>query len=160
MFEVLIALSLGVGHLVGHAPIRGLRLWVIAACALALIADVGIRSDRSIYFIKPWIAEQRVKEEQTREEIALLIEHPGPAICETPILCYWAHKPFEVDPFNFVQGVHARIKDAKLLRQRVASQYYGVVEVIPGLELAKILKDPLANYPDPKRFAERAVYVK
>src|SRR5258706_14696386 len=40
MFEVLIALSLGVGHLMGHTPIRGLRPWAIGACAMALIGEV------------------------------------------------------------------------------------------------------------------------
>ena len=163
MFEVLIALSLGVGYLMGHAPIRGLRLWVIGACATALIIDAGVGADRSIYLIRPWIAEQRAKATQTREQIALLSEHPGPAICETPALCYWAHKPFEVDPFNFVQGVHAGIKDDRQLLQRVASGYYGVVQVIPGLgpdTLAGILRDSLPNDPPPKRFEDRAFYVK
>jgi hypothetical protein len=160
MFELLIALSLGAGHIIGHAPIRGLRLWVIGACALALIADVGINADRSIYLIRPWIAQQRVKEAQTREQIALLTEHPGPAICETPILCYWAHKPFEVDPFNFIQGLHAGIKDDKALLQRVASGYYGVVQTVPGFGLARLLEASLVNYPAPKRYAEGVVYVK
>ena len=163
VFEVIIAVSLGVGHLAGHAPIRGLRFWVIGACAMALIVNVAISADRTIYLVKPWIAEQRVKEAQAREQIALIMEHPGPAICETPVLCYWAHKPFEVDPFNFLQGVHAGIKDNKALIQRVASGYYGVVQIIPGLgpdSLAGMLQDALANYPPPKRFADRAVYVK
>jgi hypothetical protein len=163
VFEVVIALSLGVGHLMGHAPIRGLRLWVIGACATALIINVGVGADRSIYLIRPWIAQQRAKAAQTREQIALLTEHPGPAICETPALCYWAHKPFEVDPFNFVQGVRAGIKDDRELLQRVASGYYGAVEVIPGLgsdTLAGILRDSLTNYPPPKRFEDRAFYVK
>jgi hypothetical protein len=163
LFEVLIALSLGVGYLMGHAPMRGLRLWVIGACATALIIDVGVGADRSIYLIRPWIAEQRTKAAQTREQVALLAEHPGPAICETPTLCYWAHKPFEVDPFNFVQGVRAGIKDDRELLQRVASGYYGAVQVIPGLgpdTLAGILRDALANYPTPKRFADHAIYVK
>ena len=160
MFEVLIALSLGVGYLIGHAPIRGLRLWVIGACATVLIIDVGVGADRSIYLIRPWIAEQRTKAAQTREQIALLTEHPGPAICETPALCYWAHKPFEVDPFNFMQGVRAGIKDDKALLQRVASGYYDVVQVTPGLDFATLLKGSLSNFPPPKRFAERAVYVK
>jgi hypothetical protein len=163
MFEVVIAVSLGVGHFMGHAPIRGLRLWVIGACAIALIVDVGISADRSIYLVRPWIAEQRAKAAQTREQIALLTEHPGPAICETPALCYWAHKPFEVAPFNFIQGLHAGTKNDSELLQRVASGYYGAVQVIPGLgpdTLAGILRDPLSNYPPPKRFEDRAFYVK
>jgi hypothetical protein len=163
VFEVVIAASLGVGHFMGHAPIRGLRLWVIGACATALIVDVGISADRSIYLIRPWIAEQRAKAAQTREQIGLLTEHPGPAICETPALCYWAHKPFEVDPFNFIQGLHAGTKNDRDLLQRVASGYYGAVQVIPGLgsdTLAGILRDSLTNYPPPKRFEDRAFYVK
>src|SRR5258706_1324146 len=156
VFEVVIAVSLGVGHLMGHAQIRGLRLWVIGACAIALMVDIGINADRNIYLIRPWIADLHVKEAQAREQIALLMEHPGPAICETPVLCYWAHKPFEVDPFNFMQGLHAGIKDDKALRQRVASGYYGVVQIIPGLgedSLAGILFEPLANYLTSKALA-------
>lgn len=163
MFEVLIALSLGVGHFIGHAPVRGLRLGLIGACALALIMDMAIRADRDIYLISPWIAEQHDAEAQTREQIGLLTGHPGPAICETPVLCYWAHKPFEVDPFNFIQGLHAGIKDDKALVQRVASGYYGVVQVVPVMgpdSLAGVLHDALANYPPPKRFEDRAFYVK
>jgi hypothetical protein len=163
MFEVLIALSLGVGHLMGHTPIRGLRPWVIGACSMALLGDVAVNADRNVYLIRPWIAEQRVKAAQANEQIGLLTEHPGPAICETPVLCYWAHKPFEVDPFNFMQGLHAGIKDDKALRERVASGYYGAIQVIPDLgedSLAELLRDSLANYPPPKRFAERAIYAK
>src|SRR6266700_3868936 len=148
VFEVLFAASLGVGYLLGHAPTRAIRHWAISACALALIVDIGVNADREIYLISPWIAEQQAKEAQTREQIGLLSEHPGPAICQIPVLCYWAHKPFEVDPFNFVQGLHAGIKDDKELLERVASGYYGVVQIIPSVgqdSLATVLQDALTN---------------
>ncbi len=48
--------------------------------------------------------------------------------------------------------------------ERVASGYYGVVQIIPSLgqdSLATVLQDALTNnYSPPKRFAERAVYAK
>ena len=159
MFEVLIALSLAVGHLIGHAPIRGLRLWVIGACATALIVDAALRVDRDILLIRPWIATQRLLMVQTREQIELL-ESPGATVCETPVLCYWAHKPFEVDPFNFIQGLRAGIKDDRALIQRVASGYYSAVQITPGDPFAVLLHDALANYPAPKRFADHAIYMK
>jgi hypothetical protein len=59
--------------------------------------------------------------------------------------------------------VRAGIKDDRELLQRVASGYYGAVQVIPGLgsdTLAGILRDSLTNYPPPKRFEDRAFYVK
>ncbi len=74
----------------------------------------------------------RARETATAATVRLLAEQPGPALCETPILCYWAHKPLELDAFNFGQGVIAGTKDERIVLQRIASGYYGVIEFPPA----------------------------
>jgi hypothetical protein len=49
---------------------------------------------RSLFAALP----QRQKAFQT--EVSFLLQQPGPAICETLILCYDAGKPYILDPFN------------------------------------------------------------
>jgi hypothetical protein len=42
-------------------------------------------------------------EKKVAEEVALIRAHPGPAMCYSAVLCYWAGRPFEYDHFNEVR---------------------------------------------------------
>jgi len=60
-----------------------------------------------------------------------LAGHPGRAVCEAIVLCYWAHKDFEFDPFNYNQGVRAGLKDADAMLQRIESRVYSGIQIMP-----------------------------
>jgi hypothetical protein len=82
-----------------------------------------------IFAMPSWIMVQRTEEFRMQKVVTMLASAPGPALCETPILCYWAGKKFEVDPFNFMEGVAAGIKNEDTVLERLRSSYYGIVQV-------------------------------
>ena len=131
MFEAVIALSLCLGHRVGKRRGHPFRLWAIAACAVALLVAVGLEGNQRVYLVRPWLQDQSEKQASTLRAILMLAEQPGRAVCETIVLCYWAHKDFEFDPFNFNQGVRAKLKDPNAMLQRIESQEYSSVQIMP-----------------------------
>jgi len=133
MFEVVIAFSLVASQLLARLRrYRSLRRWAIGGYAFAALLGAGLIGTKDELLLRPWIATQRAREAATVATVRLLAEHPGPALCETPALCYWAHKPLELDSFNFGQGVIAGTKDERLVLQRIATGYYGVLEFAGG----------------------------
>jgi hypothetical protein len=129
MFDVVIAFSLAAGQLIArlHRQ-RSLRGWVIGGYAFAALINAGLVGTKDELLLRPWIAAQRAREAATEATVRLLAEHPGPVLCETPILCYWAHKPLELDSFNFGQGVIAGIKDERIVLERIAAGYYSALQ--------------------------------
>jgi hypothetical protein len=128
MFEALIALSLCLGHLVGQSSARPFRLWTIVACAGSLLLAIVFEGNRRIYLVVPWIEDQKAKQVATFEALKVLAQ-PGRAVCDSLVYCYWAGKDFELDPFNYDQGVRAGIKDAAAMHQLLEAGAYAVVQV-------------------------------
>jgi hypothetical protein len=130
MFEVTIAFSLAAGQLV--AALRrqpALRRWAIGSYAVAALVNAGLVGTKDELLLRPWIAAQRAREAASLATIRMLAEQPGPALCENPALCYWAGKPFELDPLNFEEGVAAGTKDEDVVLQRISSGFYGAFEL-------------------------------
>ncbi len=133
MFEVVIAFSLAAGQLLARLRRqRSLRGWAIGAYAFAALINTGLVGTKDEFLLRPWIAMERARATAAAATVRVLAEHPGPALCETPILCYWAHKPFELDAFNFGQGVIAGTKDERIVLGRIADGYYGAIEFAAG----------------------------
>jgi hypothetical protein len=130
MFEVVIAFSLAAGQLV--AALRrqpALRRWAMGSYAVAALVNAGLVGTKDEILLRPWIAAQRAREAASLATIRMLAEQPGPALCENPAFCYWAGKPFELDPLNFNEGVAAGTKDVDVVLQRTSSGFYGAVEL-------------------------------
>jgi hypothetical protein len=133
MFEVVIAFSLAAGQLIARLPRHGkLRRWAIGGYAFAALLNAGLVGTKDELLLRPWIAAQHAREAATAETVRLLAGRPGPVLCETPTLCYWAHKPLELDSFNFGQGVIAGSKDERIVLQRIAAGYYSAIEFAAG----------------------------
>jgi hypothetical protein len=93
---------------------------------------------------RPWILDDlKARESAFLADAAFLAEQPGPAICETILLCYYAGKPFLYDPYNAgemqVKGIRP---EGDLLRQ-LEAQEYAVVQL---------------NRPLPDRYRETTTY--
>jgi hypothetical protein len=130
MFEVVIAFSLAAGQLVAALHRQpALRRWAIGGYAVAALVNAGLVGTKDELLLRPWIAAQRAREAATLETMRMLAARPGPALCENPALCYWAGKPFELDPLNFEEAVTAGTKDEGIVLGRIASGYYGIVEL-------------------------------
>jgi hypothetical protein len=66
----------------------------------------------------------------TRKDVAYLGARPGPAVCETLALCFWAGKPAGVDLFNSQQLFRNGRADPEALLARVERGEFGVVQLI------------------------------
>ena len=135
MFEAVIAMSLCLGHRAGRWRGHPFRLWTVAACAGSLLLAVGLDANSRVYLVQPWLQDEAAKQATTLSAVRLLAAQPGRAVCETIVLCYWAHKEFEYDPFNYNQGVRAGIKDPNAMLQRIESGAYSGVQITAGRSL-------------------------
>jgi hypothetical protein len=68
-------------------------------------------------------------------EVSFLVEHPGPAICESLIMCYDAGKPFIFDPFNATRLVRLGKLDSKEIVQRIAAREYAAFQLDTSVDL-------------------------
>jgi hypothetical protein len=59
-------------------------------------------------------------------------EAKGPVACEILAVCYWAHKPFEVDFFNFGQKLLTGVTTDDDFRQKLAHRYYTYILISKG----------------------------
>ena len=112
-FDAAIALSLGSALAIGRFE-RDLHK-ALAASAYVLALGFGLALNWDDVWDRPQAADS---------EIAFLKAHPGPALCETLSLCYWAGKRAEVDVFNTGQAFAAGARsDAALIRLIVGRRY-------------------------------------
>jgi len=135
MFEIVIAASLAIGHLIARlsqVPFRRyvhLRACVIVAAAFATILTPELYTAKDILTLPSWLAQQREREAATRTAVQFIAAQPGPALCSTPTLCYWAGKSSEVDPFSFGEAVLTRQKPISAVTDRIDAGYYGSIEL-------------------------------
>ena len=67
---------------------------------------------------------QRVHE----TEVSFLVAQPGPAICESLILCYDAGKPYILDPFNSTRLVRLGKLNSHEIVKQIAERKYGAIQ--------------------------------
>jgi hypothetical protein len=69
---------------------------------------------------------QRQKAFQT--EVSFLLQQPGPAICETLILCYDAGKPYLLDPFNSRRLEMLGKLNSKEIVDQITERKFGAIQ--------------------------------
>ena len=128
IYDVLIACALATSYVIGRLSaarsyrIQRFRFWIICSCLLSAVFNSNLADAKDVIFgMTSWIRVQRTEEVRMQKVVAMLASAPGPALCETPILCYWAGKRFEIDPFNFMEGVAAGIKNEDTVLERLRS---------------------------------------
>jgi hypothetical protein len=157
-YELVIACALAAGRLVALTrpvlALPALRLWAIGAVAFACLCDSDLATAKDMLLLPQWLAAQRARAAEVTTVVDFLAAHPGPALCETAVFCYWAGKPFELDAVNFRQGVLAGIARESELTERLRDGYYATVTLDrPPTEL--LGPDALAALRD--RYAETPV---
>jgi hypothetical protein len=104
LFDVIIALSLGIGYGLGRAlgdspaanPTAG---WIALATATSVVLSTAQVATAESTHWSAWKATQIARTAETARMVALFAAQPDPVLCEALLLCYWAGKPAEVDPF-------------------------------------------------------------
>ena len=61
-------------------------------------------------------------------EVSFLVAQPGPAICESLVLCYDAGKPYVLDPFNSARLVRLGKLDSSEIVKQIAAKKYGAIQ--------------------------------
>jgi hypothetical protein len=61
-------------------------------------------------------------------EVSFLAAQPGPAICESLILCYYAGKPYTLDPFNSARLVRLGKLDSNEIVNQIAEKKYAAIQ--------------------------------
>lgn len=69
------------------------------------------------------------QENRFDRDVALLRSQPGPALCESLLLCYYAGKPFVFDPFNATRFIALGRLDAQTMVAALRRHEYGAVQL-------------------------------
>jgi hypothetical protein len=144
MYDVVIAASLAIGHLLARLGQAGLprcghlRACVIVVAAFAAVVTPDLYIAKDVLMLPSWLVVQRQREAATRLAVQFIAGQPGPVLCSTPVYCYWAGKSFEVDPFNFGQAVLTGQKPVTALTDRIVAGDYGAVELFDAFDDASL----------------------
>lgn len=69
------------------------------------------------------------QQDRVAEEVALLRSVPGPVLCESLLDCYWADKPYLLDPFNATRLIGFGLLDGAWLVDEIKEQRFGAVQL-------------------------------
>jgi hypothetical protein len=88
-------------------PGRAFALWLPALVVPALAVNFLVDAPGNLRGLLngTTVAHLQQREKIFLEDVAFLSHRPGPALCETLTLCFYAGKPMELDPFNISQAI-------------------------------------------------------
>jgi hypothetical protein len=89
------------------------------------------------------LSQLRERQRAYDTEVSFLVAQPGPAICESLILCYEAGKPYVFDPFNSnrLMGL-GKLNSSEIVKQ-IAGRKYGAIQTqVPATQ------KPSERFPD------------
>ncbi len=125
LFEMVVAVSFGLGLLVGRPSQRAPDGWVaLAACGslwvTALVLGTSVTTSWSA-----WSAQQSGRDNQAQADIAVIRATPGPVLCGTLLLCFEAGKPLVYDPLNYGQRPG---ENQSGLRQDIEAERFALIQ--------------------------------
>ena len=75
------------------------------------------------------LQETAAEEKRFQFEVSKLRSLPGTAICESLMRCYYADKPYVIDPFNATRLIHFGLIDPKPIIDRLRRHKYAAVQL-------------------------------
>jgi hypothetical protein len=106
---------------------------------------IPLQCDDALFPLDNW-HKLHAQQQRFTAQVDFLRAHPGPALCESILRCYYADKPYVVDPFNSASLIHAGKLDENVLVSAIQAQQFSAIQ---------FNKPPLASgRPDapPERF--------
>ena len=132
MFDADIAIALGAALALNRLACSGFER-VAAPVAVALlapfVAGLAASYDPDWSTAEFWLHPMQSDASEVERDIAFLRAQPGPAVCESLSLCYWAGKPETVDVFNLSQRFATRERNETVLTKQLALRTFGAVEI-------------------------------
>jgi len=93
--------------------------------------------------VPEWLSEFQERQRQFDAEVSFLAAKPGPAICESLILCYDAGKPYILDPFNSTRLIRlGKLNSSEIVKQ-IAEKKYGAIQTENP-----VTQKPTERFPD------------
>lgn len=150
-FELLVAVSLGIGLLVASPPPLGPWAALAGAACLWLAAAQAATAQSTNW--TTWSAIQRTRDATARDAVAAIRAQPGPALCGDLLLCFQAGKPMAFDPLNV--GAAPNETQARL-QADIAARRFGIIQLsadnnylLPAtLQAVRDAYRPLPSRPD------------
>ena len=140
MFGLILAIILLTGVFWAKLPSRPLGSFIAlpsaAVCAIFFLWMAGpmLRSQNNNWRTDRAIEQSRENERNFAAETAILRHQPGPALCESLLLCYYAGKPYVYDPFNATRFIDMGRLDANVIVDRLRKQEYGAIQLDRNVE--------------------------
>jgi hypothetical protein len=130
MFDADIALALSSALLLTRLSQRGRTFEGLAAAALVTPLAIALSLAASPDWLTRdfWLRPGADDAETAGRNIAFLESHPGPALCESLSLCYWAGKKAEVDVFNLGEAYKTGARSDNALVRLLEDKHYAVVQ--------------------------------
>ncbi len=134
LFDLFIALSWGVGVALARmleSASRNSNRYPAAAWAACVVLILNLVPPLPGK-MQPWqdmLGQLTALESETLADAGYLRAIPGPVLCSTPALGYWAAKPFEYDPFNTWQSVQTGRLDEEAVFAKIRSHHYGAIQL-------------------------------
>ena len=134
MFDADIALAFASALLLERLKALSPRLDGVAAAALVAPLALALWFAWTPDWLTRdfWLNHGADDAETATRNIAFLRGHPGPALCETLALCYWAGKEAAVDAFNMGEAYKTRARSDDALRLLLRRKHFAVVQFEPG----------------------------
>ncbi len=88
------------------------------------------------------LRQARTSEQRFTTAVAVLQQHPGPALCESILLCLQAGKPYIFDPFNSTRLLlQGKLSQSALLADIVAHRYSAIQLHAPATEADDLFRE-------------------
>jgi hypothetical protein len=122
---------------VPHPRLPGTSAQWNAAATLILFywMLIPLACNDAFFPIENW-NDLHAQQQRFTDQVKFMRAHPGPAICESILVCYYSDKPYIVDPFNSASLIHAGKLDENVLVGAIHAHQFAVLQ---------FNKPPLAN---------------
>lgn len=129
-FDMLAALAIGAGLVAARLRERGAGQAMLAAVALGATLAPLIAAPRALDYASAGLLGGLSREAQAfAADAAFIRERPGPALCESILLCIRAGKPITVDPFNVFQATRTGRLPGSTLTAAIDRQYFTTIDI-------------------------------
>lgn len=129
-FDVVVALAIASGLAAAACRRAGLRPeFVLAVVAAASAAPVLAAPRVALFDLEGFAGGLQAAEREFAADAAFVAAQPGPALCESLMLCLAAGKDPEVDPFNAYQATRTGTLPADAVTAPIVAQHYGVIQI-------------------------------
>ena len=157
-FDLFFAVSIAVGVMLARFQLADLspvlkgndRKWVVTFLLMfPLLIWLPPLVLHAAYAQYVDVGSLATEQKQFNLEADFLRSHPGPAICESLMRCYYAGKPYLFDPFNATSLITLGKLDDGAMLSRIANKEFSVIQTsLPVNELPRTYERMPAEFLD------------